>query len=115
MPTDISTQAVERSTYVVTASFTDENGDAVVPNNLTWSLVDQDKATIVNSREDIVLIPASSVTVVLSGADLAILHGKSVETRYFVVEGDYDSSLGSDLPINDEMEFQVVNIAKVPN
>ena len=61
--------AIEQSTYVITASFTDETGAAVVPNSVTWTLVNGD-GQVVNSRSAVSVTPASSVTIVLSGDDL---------------------------------------------
>ena len=34
----LAEEAVERSTYVVTLSFEDEDGMAVAPSTLTWTL-----------------------------------------------------------------------------
>lgn len=114
MPTNSGVKLKERSTGKVAYTLRDENGDPATPNNLWWSLVDEDMSTIVNEKENESVAPASTVTIALSGADLAILHGKPLETRYLVFEGDYDSDLGENLPINDHVSFQVEGIAKVP-
>lgn len=119
MPTEfsVSQAAVENGTFAITVSFTDEDGNAVVPNSpLTWSLTKSDRQTIVNNREDIqITTPATSVTIVLSGADLAKDTGKLVSWRYLVIEGTYNSTLGNDLPLKDHLRFPIVDIAKVPN
>ena len=36
----LSVEALEGSTYVVTAAFTDEDDNAVVPSTVTWTLTD---------------------------------------------------------------------------
>lgn len=118
MPTEFTTSqaAVERSTYVVTVSFTDEDGNAVTPNaGLKWSLVQEDKRTAVNSRSDVALTPGTSVDIVLEGADLVVDAEKDYTWRYLVVEGTYDGAIGSNKPIKDHLKFPVQNIAKVPN
>lgn len=108
-----SDEAVEESTYIVTASFEDEDGNAVVPKTMSWSLTDKD-STIINSQEDIAIISlAASVDIVLKGDDLQITAGKSKERRFLVLEGTYDSDAGADLPLKDQLEFRVVNIKKV--
>lgn len=100
-------EAVEGSTYPVTVSFTDENGDAVVPNaGLAWKLTDQ-SGTVINSRSAVAVSPAASVTIVLSGADLAVPAGAGVVRRLLAVSGTYNSDLGSNLAIQEEVEFQV--------
>lgn len=114
MPTTItSVKAVERSTFVVTVSFLDENDDPVTPNSATWSLVDV-RGTIINSREDVVISPLSdSVDIVLSGNDLVVTGGHVEDKRYLVIEAVYDSDLGSNLPLKDHLEFYVLNLKKV--
>lgn len=119
MPTEfeISQAAVENGTFAITVSFTDEDGNAVVPNSpLTWSLTKSDRVTIVNSREDVQITPpATTVTILLTGDDLAKDAGQLVSWRYLVIEGTYNSTLGNDLPLKDHLRFPIVDIAKVPN
>ena len=113
MPDFLETKAVEESTYAITAAFLDSDGNAVVPNALTWSLSDKD-GTIINSREDVAIgTPASSVTVVLSGDDLA-LSDPDNPVRIFIIQGDYDDpTLGAGLPIQDEARFEIENLTIV--
>lgn len=118
MPTEftLSQAAVERSTFAVTVAFTDENGDPVTPTSLTWSLVKENRATIVNSRSNVTVnTPGTSAVIVLSGADLALDDGKGLTWLYLVIEGLYNSTLGNDLPLKDHLKFPVVDVAKVPN
>jgi hypothetical protein len=118
MPTkfSVSQAAVENGTFIVTVSFTDEDGNSVVPNSLMWSLVAADRVTVINSRSDVVINPpAASVDIVLTGPDLVKDAGKLVSWRFLVIEGTYDGALGSNLPIVDHLHFPIVGIAKVPN
>lgn len=118
MPTTISaTKAVEQSTFIITAAFTDEEGDAVAPDTLTWSLVDRD-GVVINNREDVSVggspsVPSASEDIVLSGDDLTITEGYDEDERYLVLEGTYTSDAGAGLPIRDHLKFYVVNIKKV--
>lgn len=114
MPTEItSKKAVEEGTFIVTAEFKDEDGNAVSPNVMAWSLVDED-GNIVNDKEDVsISSPSSSEDIVLSGDDLALTDGRSEEARYVVFEGTYDSTLGNDLPLKDQIKFFILNLRKV--
>jgi hypothetical protein len=118
MPTEIKIDgefAVEKSTYIVTMNFKDENDDAVVPTAATWTLTDEGGNTI-NGRLDVVLSGlASEMSVVLSGDDLALAAGFSgnSEKRIFTVHSTYNSDLGVGLPLRDQLEFPVYNLGAV--
>lgn len=110
MPTTIKTQAVEESTYVVTVSFTNAAGTAVTPTSATWSLLDKD-GEIVNSRNAVTISSLStSVDILLSGDDLQIADGK---TRKLLVEAVYSSDEGSNLPLKDQLTFQIQDLVGV--
>jgi len=113
MPTILTTGAVEESTFVVTLTFTDEDDNAVTPGTLTWSLFDSG-GSIVNSRQGVNANPASEVVnIVLQGDDLAILSASDDRMRMLTVSGTYDSDLGNDLPIQDEVVFQIIPLLGV--
>jgi len=107
--------AKEKSTYVVTCVMTDSTGAAVIPSSITWTL-SKDADTIINDRENVeVSVPASTIKIVLSGNDLAVLpseNNTSVE-RILTVNAVYDSDLGSNLPIKDSAKFWIENITNV--
>lgn len=105
MPTVLTTKAIEESSYIITASFTDEDGSAVTPNVLTWTLTDN-QGNVINEREAVSLTPATAVEIVLSGDDLALTTNDS-RRRRVVVAGTYDSDAGSDLAIRDEVAFTI--------
>ena len=115
MATILTTVAKEEGTYMITCAFTDEDGDAVAPDSITWTLSDSN-GSIINSREDVAVgSPASSVDIVLSGDDLAIQAGEtaSTVTRRITIEAVYDSDAGSDLPLKDEAVFPLENLLNV--
>jgi hypothetical protein len=113
MPSTLTTLANERSTYVITAAFTDAAGDAVVPNSITWTLTDE-AWRVINSRSAVaVAVPAASISIVLSGADLALHDAKDSGGRVLTVEAEYDSTEGSGLPLNDEVRFRIAPLGKV--
>ena len=110
MPTDLTDMAVDQSTFVVACAFTDEDGDAVTPNLIVWSLTDDDGAAI-NARSDVaVAVPAASIDIVLSGDDLKYSDGP---IRVLTVEATYDSTLGTDLPLRDSVRFAVADLVAV--
>lgn len=105
MAIELETKAPEKGTYVITATYTDEDGNAVTPNAVTWTLTDKN-GVVVNSREDVAIsVPGTSNDIVLSGDDLAV-DNQGLKRR-FLIEGTYDSSLGSDLPLNEEAVFTI--------
>lgn len=116
MPITLTTPAVEQSTYAIVASFTDDLGVAVAPNaGLTWSLYKKVAGgmTVVNSRLNVAIASASTITIVLSGNDLALVAGES-KTRFMLLQGTYNSSLGANLPLKEEITFPVINLNGVP-
>jgi hypothetical protein len=110
MPTELAAPANERSTYAITLTFRDEAGTLVTPTAATWTLTD-DGGAVINGRLDVPLSAASSVVVVLSGADLAV--GSDRNRRVLTVEATYTSSLGSGLPLVDEVRFAITPLVGV--
>lgn len=102
----------EESTYKITCAFTDAEGVAVAPKTAAWTLTDYD-GTVINSRTAVAITPtASSVTVVLTGDDLAITSGKDGR-RILTVEAVYDSTEGTDLKLKKEHKFTISNLVAV--
>jgi len=103
MPTTLTEHAEELSTYTVVAAFKDAAGSAVTPKSVVWTLTDME-GIVINSREDVSVTPATSVTIVLSGGDLAFKSNEiGTVKRIVTVEAVYDSDEGSDLPLNEEI------------
>ena len=98
--------ADEKSTYRMTAAFTDSAGNASTPDVIIYTLTNVE-GTIINSKEAVSVTPSTSVNIILSGNDLAMQTGESgpVE-RVFTLEAVYDSSTdGNDLPLKEEAVF----------
>lgn len=110
MPITLTKHARERSTYVVDVSFFDENNAAVIPTAIYWTLTDGN-AIVVNSRLVVSVTPAASVSILLSGADLAIGYGLLEKTRKLLIEATYNSTLGSGLPLKEEITFEIDDFA----
>jgi hypothetical protein len=102
---------LERSTVALATSFRDEAGELVTPTEIKWALTDGD-GNVVNDRAAVDVAPASQVTVVLSGDDLALAAGDDGR-RQVVVRATYDGTLGDDLPIVGVLEFTVRNVPGV--
>lgn len=118
MSEKLSEKAQEGSTFAIKVDFTvkvdpdDEVGIPFTPNSgLIWSLKDKD-GTEVNGKTDVPITSAESITIVLSGDDLA-LSGGPVH-RYVTVEGTFNGVLGNDLPLVGEASFQIQNLVGMP-
>lgn len=101
--TTLTDEAVYGSPYPVTVSFTDKNGVSIVPNELSWSLTNA-AGTTINNRSSVSITPASSVTITLQSADIIYADGS---TRILTITGTYDSSFGSNIPINKVLYISV--------
>ena len=87
-------------TAIVEVSFTDENGDSVVPNTVEYTL--KKEGVVVNSKEDISVTPSASVSISLVGDDLP------QGDVYFYINGTYNSSAGDNLPLRGFTKITVV-------
>ena len=115
MATILTVDAQERSAYVITAVFKDENGQDVIPTSAAWTLTDED-GTVINSRQDVAITPlAASSYIVLTGADLAIDAGFTgdAQERTFTIEAVYDSDLGTGLTLNAACKFNVESLVAI--
>ena len=116
MPITLELHADEESTYIATAAFTDAAGDAVTPNagTIKWTLSDME-GTVINSRLNVVITSDTSVDIVMSGDDLALQTGEvGTVKRLLTVVAVYDSTEGSDLPLNEETVFLLDPLVKIP-
>lgn len=107
MTAKLKQSANEQSTFAVEVSFFDETGAALIPTAVTWTLTDNTKV-VVNGRVAVSITPASTVIIVLSGDDLII--GQHDKGRYLLIEATYNSTLGSNLPLRDQVFFEVSNL-----
>ena len=107
-PPKLTVIAREKSTYVVTADFTDENDDSVIPNNIIWSLLDENES-IVNGRQNVPFTPpAASIEIFLKGNDLPVGSELTV-----LLEAEYDSGTETDLPLKGAVRFDVLDLPGV--
>lgn len=111
MPMTLTTQAIEKGTFVIAVAFTDETDAAVTPNaGLTWKLTDGAGA-VINGRSAVSLTPDTSVDIVLSGDDLAL--GNNGNLRIVTVQGTYNGDAGNNLPIKDQVAFYIADLVAV--
>jgi len=105
--------AVEKSTFIVVVTLTNEEGNAAIPVSLTWTLTDVN-GTVINEKENVsVETPASVNNIVLTGDDLAVTESESKVKRLFTVQGTYNSDLGAGLDFKDSIAFDVKNLKVV--
>lgn len=100
--------AKEGGTFPITVSFEDEDGTAMTPDTLNYSVVDID-GTIINGRDEVaVTSPSSSETIILQGDDLPAYEVDGDYTHlWLVLTGTYTSNIGSGLPFQDQVRFSV--------
>lgn len=99
---------LDGNTKVVAVSFFDEANVAMIPTTVNWSLYDED-GVIVNSRSNVSISPASTVNIVLSGADTLFVSPAS--QRILVVNAIYTGVYGVGLPLKDYFKFTVLPIS----
>jgi hypothetical protein len=101
--------ATEGSTYVVTATFKDEAGEAVTPSgDVVWTLYDS-KATQISTGT---VGAAASVDIVIQGDDLVLpSNTKDEQILTLVVETTYDSTIGDD---NELVEVETIRVKNNP-
>ena len=114
MPITLELHAIEESTYLATAAFTDAAGDPVTPDSVKWTLSDME-GTVINTRLNVPETPATSVDIVMSGDDLALQTGETgTVKRLLTVAAVYDSTEGLNLPLNEEVVFLLDPLVKIP-
>jgi len=113
--TKLTTSPWEEGTLKITLSYTDDDGNAVTPNEVFWTLTDKD-GTVINEREDVEIeTPGTSDDIVIFGDDLALQTGETGSVKRLIyVYGTYDSDAGSDLPLKGECEFFINDLVTVP-
>lgn len=95
--------AVYGNPYIMTFACYDEASTNIVPTTASWTLKNR-AGTIINSRENVSITPALTMTVVLTQADLAI---GTDPWRVVEFSGTYSSSYGTGLPLFKECTFKV--------
>ena len=100
----LTTEPNEKGTAIITLTYTDEDGATVVPETAAWQLMKKD-GTIVNNRS-FANCTFTGTTVVLSGDDLQ-LFASDDKKRIFAIHATYNSDAGSNLPLNDEVQFKI--------
>ncbi len=104
MPVEVNDKIAEGGPAFIKGIFRDEESVLVVPASLKWTLTD-DEGEVVNGRSGVaVAVPATSNTVVISGADTTVSSGR--RRRYFLFEGTYVSDVGT-LPLTGEVTFLI--------
>jgi len=113
MPVHIAEKAIEQSSYEISANWVDENGDAVDPDTLAWTLHDGD-GRVVNSRSSVAIgAPVANTVILLEGADLAVA-GNSAIRRYVLFEGTFTSVVhGAGKPLRDQVSFDILPLVKI--
>lgn len=109
----LAQEAVEKSTFIVPVSFFDEENAPAVPSSARWTLTTQ-YGVVVNGRSAVAVAGlAATVNIMLTGDDLRMVGEMDDGLRLLLVSATYNSDLGSDLSLQDEIEFTVRALAGV--
>ena len=106
MALDLTTPAPEEGAYVITAAITDEDGTALIPTTLTWTLTDADGQIINDLQNTTIAAPAATNNIVLSGDDLAMSNANK-PVRILTLNGTYTSTYGTGLPLREQCKFSI--------
>lgn len=113
--THLDERAPEGGTYGIRCDFVEKTPEGDLPftpkAGLVWSLRDS-KGQPVNGKTNVPISSGQSVTIVLTGNDLALTGGAAI--RYVLVQGTYDGTLGTDLTVIKEVSFQIDNLIGKP-
>jgi hypothetical protein len=105
--------ARDRSVYFVDIELFDEDKGPLTPTSISWSLTDG-SGSVVNSRENVAVIPSYAFTIALFGDDLVAGTNSNSRRRYLTIEAVYESvAAGGPVPLNKEFYFDVKNIRKI--
>ena len=113
MPTIIEEPVEAMGAAAIMVYFTNEDGNAVVPKEAAWSLMDK-KGNIINYRKNVAISPlASTSRIVLQRLDLLPDVSLAIgvkQKRILRVKSVYDSiTMGTDIPLVGELHFFVDN------
>jgi len=116
MPIKMDTNAREGNTYAINIRFYDENSLAFAPNSLYWTLHDGNN-TVINSRENIGITSLqTSIDLVLTSADTLFQSDRehiNTEKRFVTITGNYNSDLGNNLTLTEQIRFDIDRLIKV--
>lgn len=114
-PIVLDPPARERSTYPIRLTALDEDGQPAQLTGLSWTLSRLD-GSIVGERNAVPIANLAAPVVLLAGADLAVddAEGDDLVTRRVTLVGIYDSDLGTDLPITEELYILIKPLRRVP-
>lgn len=112
MPITLSKKANEQSSYGVGILFLDSKGNPATPYIMKWTLTDSAGNLI---REEMNYNPSSSEDIVLFGDDLKFNENSDIDEgmRILTIESEYNSNIGSNLPLKEEIIFYIHDLQNV--
>ena len=107
MPITIADAVNDGTAVVATATFTDEAGEPVTPDSITWSLFDPDGAIVNELEDEGIVTPAASVDVLIEGANNLYSDGYK---RTIVFQAVVDLVAGNNQASNESATYQILDI-----
>ena len=110
----LAQKAEEEGTYTVKNVFTDEDGSALTPTTLNWTLTNT-AGTVINSRTSVsVSTPSSTEYIGMTGDDLVITENEAEVLRILTLQGTYTSTYaGAGAKFKKVVGFWVKNLRVV--
>lgn len=103
--TTIRRKPAEQGHLGFVVAFEDEEEKPVVPDSITWTLMDRSGEPI-NDQKEVEVTPAVEITILLKGADLEVPEPGDL-IRLLLVEWEYTSTLGEGIPDKHEVQFEI--------
>lgn len=91
--------AEEEGSYIITVTFTNEDGGEMTPATLFWKLTKLDGSVVNSLSSTEIETPAASNDIALDGDDLALDATEDEGIRVLTVWGTYVSNLSGDLTL----------------
>jgi len=112
MANDLTT-FFEQSTSLYEIAFFDENEEPVTPNSASYTLLDEDSGSIINSRQDVNITGLSTTAeITLVPADNAIINPEKTDEEVHILQIKFTYNT---IKIGrDRVRFSVINMQRVP-
>lgn len=100
----------ENDTLLVSGTVYDSDSAVATPNSLYWMLVDNNQ-TVIDSGA--FTTPAGSFQLTLTGSEQLGIDSGDLQAkveRHLIIHGNYNSTYGNNLALNQPLSFDIINL-----